>query len=109
MAGWNPLAKAPHNVSGGSLVAARKQNPELIAAEPRDEVNLSQGYAPPKGALAEEFVPGCVAGSVIDGLQPVEVEYGHGHGFARAGGPGELLGERASQARRLGRPVSVSS
>ena len=60
MAPWDALAEAPDELPGGSLVAARKQNAELVTAQPRDEVHLPKGHTPPQSALAEELVTGRV-------------------------------------------------
>ena len=74
-----------------------EQDGELVAAEPGDGVPLPQHRPEPRADLAEQLVAVAVAQSVVDLLEPVQVDQEHGDLALGAGGRGQRPG-RAGRA-----------
>ena len=81
-----------------------QQQRELVAAEPCHEISGAQLLAPGGSRLAQQAIAGRVPVGVVELLEVVEVEHRDRHVSL----VGELSARCASQARRLGRPVSAS-
>jgi hypothetical protein len=71
---------------GGScpgLPHPRLQDRELVAAQAGDRVGLSDDRADALRHRSQQRVPEGVAKSVVNGLEPVEIEAEHGDGPSR--------------------------
>ena len=58
----------------GCRLDHRKQEPKLVAAEPRDEAALANRGDQPRGNFLKQHVANRVTERVVDGLEPIEVE-----------------------------------
>ena len=85
-------------------VRALEQDPELVAAEPRDRVGGAHAGHEPLGHELQQLVAGRVPEPVVDGLEVVEVDEQHGHlgGAARTAAE-RVLGAVVEQ-RAVGEP-----
>ena len=103
------LAQAGEQALGdlvGGLGADRvvQEDPELVAAEPRDGVAGAQRRAQPRGDLLQQPVALVVAERVVDLLEVVEVHQHHRAGSS----PRSASSTRSRNSTRLGSPVSAS-
>ena len=57
------------------VAAVRKQNGELLAAEPSDQIAVRQSVSGPLGEVRENAVTGHMSMRVVDALEVVQVEH----------------------------------
>ncbi len=69
----------------------REQAPELVAAEPADDVGGAHRARQPHRDDAQQFVAGLLPVGVVDRLERVEVEVQHREGLAMGLGTGQRL------------------
>ena len=94
---------------GLGTTEARAEHHELVATEPSDDVQRSQGTAEPLRDHPEQRVAGVVAQLVVDRLEPVEIDEQQGH-LVRRGRPHEVhclleLVEQQRPVRQAGEVV----
>ena len=70
--------------------AARHDHPELLAAEPADDVRATQRRAQQLGEIGQHLVARAVAVDVVDALEVVDVEHQHRDAVAGAVGARQL-------------------
>jgi len=71
----NLRAHPLHDVGGGGGVRLHQQQPEFIAAHSRDDIAAADGAAQQLGKAAQGSVPGDMAMSVIQSLEPVKITH----------------------------------
>ena len=96
--GWRSCVSSRHGDPARLLAAGRvgQQDAELVAAEPRDHVLLSEGRAQALGHLLQQAVAGVVAERVVDLLEVIEVDQHHGRRAADVDDPLGLMAEERS-------------
>ena len=67
-----------HRHAGGDIVEVLQHGDEFVAAKPRERVAFAQRLLHARGDGDQQLVAGLVAVLVIDRLETVEVEIGHG-------------------------------
>mgnify|MGYP003694443505 CR=1 FL=1 len=75
-----------------------QDDPELVAAQPRQDVGLADPAAQRRGDGLEQVVAGFVAELVVDRFEVIQIEQQHGAAAAIAGRGLGLLGQRLLEA-----------
>ncbi len=94
--------------ASGGRAQAGQQHRELVAAEPRDGVDLAQRRPQARTGLAQQLVAVVVAEGVVDVLEPVEVDEQQPRRRPRAPVRPQRLREAVGQqraVRQAGQPV----
>ena len=94
--GWRScVSSRPATRLASSPPLHGQQDAELVAAEPRDHVLLSERRAQALGHLLQQAVAGVVAERVVDLLEVIEVDQHHGRRPAGVDDPLGLMTEAA--------------
>src|SRR5215831_15760588 len=81
IAGVKVLLNSADNRGNLGFLSLRNENSELVPAQPRKNIGLSKGVSQHVGRVHQSPVSSKVAQCVIDGLQTVKVNKGHGKRF----------------------------
>src|SRR5437870_3304130 len=80
----------------GGLLHLSKDNCELVAAQTRNHIKLSNTAAQPAGNEFQQLVPDRMSKSIVDALEMIEVQAQHGQTLAPLD-PFELMFEPLAQ------------
>ena len=80
----------------------REEDAELVAAQPRDRVALTEALREPEADLLQQLVAARMAERVVDLLEAVEVHDHHGRGHVVAARRGERLTDAVVEERAVG-------
>ena len=86
-------------------LAARDDDPELLAAEPGDHADRVDALADHRGPGAQRLVSRRVSVGVVQKLELVDVEHGDGRDLTGPGGDLDGAGEERAPVRHLGQLV----
>ena len=98
-AGQNALAQSLHIAGSGN---AGHQYRKLVAAEPRHQISLTHAVAQSLGAVHQHLVSGCMAQTVVDFLEAIEVDAEHRGALAAAVHALQDLGQMVVESYPVG-------
>ena len=102
------LDRLPHTVHDVDRTVGpahvRKQDPELVGAQPRDRVTRAQSTAQPRFDLTKELVPVPVPERVVDLLEAVDVDHQSSDAIAAPGGSEQRLPATVEVKRAIRQP-----
>lgn len=91
-----------------AVLDAVENESELVAADTGEGIRLAVAPLQALGDFAEESVAGIVAKTIVDDLEPVEIDVQESEQRVVTLSFGDALERRSERRRRFGRPVSSS-